>query len=498
MIQITKTDFILYRECAKNAWMKLHRADVYNQSELSDFERHLLESGNETDVTARFLFPEGVLVAGRGKESQEATLRHIHNQTPTIFQPVFTHDNFLVANDILHYDKDSDSYFLYEVKSSSEIDDNSHYHDLGFQHFVMKLAGIKVSKFFLIHLNKEYVRKGALDIQALFVVQDVTQEVTELFGEVEVEVRKAQEYLSQTTEPQGCCCVYKGRSKHCTTFMHSNPHIPKYGVHDISNIGKSKQKLLDLIDMGIFNLHDIPESFSFSDIQTNQIHAHVFDHVTFDKLAIKELFDTFVFPLYFLDYETFNPAIPRFDGFKPYEHIPAQYSLHILRDPMSEPEHVDFLYTESDDPSMHFAHSLQEHIGTTGTIIVWNKTFEVGRNKDLAKRLPQFSDFMNSVNDRIFDLRDIFTKQLYIKKEFKGSTSIKNVLPALAPHLNYKELEIGDGGAAMTAWNKIVTQEVSQEEKDKVIADLKEYCGLDTYAMYAIYKDIEENLRKLV
>ncbi|MEX0919392.1 MAG: DUF2779 domain-containing protein, partial [Parcubacteria group bacterium] len=201
-----------------------------------------------------------------------------------------------------------------------------------------------------------------------------------------------------------------------------------------------------------------------------------------------------IFPLYFLDYETFPAAIPRFDGFSPYNQIPFQYSLHVLDSPESEPKHFDFLYTEDSDPSQAFVDSLMSHIGEKGSVIVWHKNFECGRNRELAQRIPDSKNFFDNIERRIFDLEIIFKKQHYVHKDFKGSSSIKKVLPVLAPTLRYDGLNIREGGTAADSWNKIISISLSEGEKEQIVQDLREYCKLDTFAMYAIWRELHKLL----
>jgi hypothetical protein len=490
---LSKTDFILFRECPKNVWYKIHRPDIYYESELSDFEKAIIDTGNEVEIVARQMFPEGVLIEGRDIKAQDTTRDYISKNQPVIFQSIFSVDNFLAALDILKFNPEDRSYSIYEVKATSEIDDKSHYHDLAFQVILLRKLGYRVKSSHLIHLNSEYVRSGDLNITELFKIEDVTTAVDGLCLNVLVEMEKAVEYLSSEKEPDGsCCCIYKGRSKHCSTFKHSNPHVPEYGVHDISRIGNSKAKLQELVDGNIFDLKDIPAHIKFSDIQKNQITTHTLNEVIIQKDKIAEELNILLFPLYFLDYETFPCAIPRFDGFIPYQQIPFQYSLHVLDSVGAELKHFEFLHVDSCDPSDYIARSLQKNIGNTGSVIVWNKTFECKINKELGFRVPGLKNTMDSVNNRIYDLMDIFLKQYYVHKEFKGKTSIKSVLPILVPDLSYKVLNIQEGGTASQQWNKIVTANITDKERNEIAQSLKEYCKLDTYAMYAIWHHLKE------
>lgn len=492
---LSKTDYIIFRECPKNTWYKIHKPELYFDSELSDFEKAIIETGNEVELVARQMFPTGVLVEGRDAEAQEITRELIAKGQATIFQPVFLVDGFLAALDILKFNSEDSTYSVYEVKATNEIDDKAHYHDLAFQVNLLKKLGYKIKSSHLIHLNSEYERSGELDIIKLFKIEDVTDAVNGLCENVLIEMQNALNYLSSEKEPSGfCCCVYKGRSKHCSTFKHSNPQIPDYGVHDISRIGNSKAKLQEMIDGNVFNLHDIPDHIKLSDIQQNQIDAHVLDRVLIHKNKIVEEFETLSFPLYFLDYETFPCAIPRFDGFTPYQQIPFQYSLHVIDTVDAEPKHFEFLCVDSHDPSNSLAKSLQEHVGNTGSIIVWNKRFECKINEELSQRLPEYKSLMDSINGRVYDLMDIFGKQHYVHKDFRGKTSIKSILPVIAPDLTYKNLVIQEGGTASQRWNELTTANVSSEQKNEIAENLREYCKRDTYAMYAIWKELNKVL----
>ncbi len=183
-----------------------------------------------------------------------------------------------------------------------------------------------------------------------------------------------------------------------------------------------------------------------------------------------------------------------FDGFSPYQQIPFQYSLHIVEKEGGKPIHKEFLHTGSDNPSEPFAKSLQSHIGLKGNVIVWNKKFECKINNELTRRIPEAKAFLEDINARVYDLMDIFSKQFYVHKDFKGSTSIKYVLPVLAPELSYKKLEIKEGGTASQKWNEMTTGEIPQKEKVYIAENLKKYCELDTFAMYAIWKHLFEML----
>ncbi|MCR4279213.1 MAG: DUF2779 domain-containing protein, partial [Candidatus Zambryskibacteria bacterium] len=290
---LSKTNYIIWRDCKKNAWLKIHKPDIYYASELSAFEKQIIETGNEVDLLAREVIPTGE------------------------YQKKFEHDGYLAITDILK--ESDDGFHIYEVKATNEIDKKTHLHDLTFQYVVLKRAGLKIASANLIHLNPKYVRDGEIELTKLFVIENLTEKVEEMAEEVMAEMQLAKNYLESEKEPYGPCdCLYKGRSAHCTTFDYSNPDIPKYGVHDLTRIGTSKRKLTELVDGHKFNFEDIPEELELSDAQKNQIWTYLHDREIISRADIEDELENLVFPLYFLDYETFPAAIPRFDGFSPY------------------------------------------------------------------------------------------------------------------------------------------------------------------------------------
>jgi hypothetical protein len=494
-MKLTKTDFLIYRDCGKNAWLKIHKPDVYFSKPLSEFDQGIIDMGNDVDEVARDLFPGGVLVIDRG--DSVGTMQLIEARTPVIYQPVFGTSLYKTICDIMVWNSAQNVYDLYEVKASNSGDekrakDKLYTCDIAFQYNVLRELNIPLGTLYLVRLNSEYVRSTDLVLHEVFSIEDFTERVLEAADSVAEEMRNAHDVLDTEVEPSGPCkCITRGRSAHCTTFGYSNPDIPEYSVHDISNIGKSKRKLEELVDGGKFSIHDVPEEFEISEKQRNQVRAAQSGKTFIDKHEIRSFLDTISLPISFLDYETFNPAVPRFTGYSPFNQIPFQYSVHVLSEKGKEPAHEEFLFTKNLNPDELFIESLKNHLPATGSVLVWHKSFEMGRNNDLIKRNPQHQAFLEDLNARIIDLKDVFADQYYIHPDFKGKTSIKYILPVLVPELSYKELEIGNGSEAMNTWNKLVTGDATETERAEIEKNMLEYCGLDTYAMYAIWKHLE-------
>jgi hypothetical protein len=315
---------------------------------------------------------------------------------------------------------------------------------------------------------------------------DVTEKVAKVLPTIKQQAYDSVEVLKITEEPTKCSCRLKTKSGHCPTFHYLNPDIPEYSVFNISRIGG--KNLAVLIDGEIHNVHDVPDDIKLSVPQRNQVLVAKSKEPIIDKAAIKELLSELEYPLYFLDYETVSSALPMFNGCTPFQQIPFQYSLHVLRSPDGKLEHYEYLGTSSSEaPMAGLLASLKSHIGNTGSVIVWYKVFEKGRNTEMGKAYPEYEDFMNSVNERIFDLMDVFSKQHFVHQGFKGSSSIKYVLPVLVPEFSYKEMEIQNGLVASIRWYDSVMGVVDENQAKANFEALLKYCCLDTLAMVKIH-----------
>ncbi len=500
---ISKTTFLEFLYCPKNIWLKFNRPDLLENFELSDFEKHLMEQGNVVESTARDLFHGGIEVTSTGDEACQETVSLMRVRTPYIFQATFIVDGFMARVDVLAYNSSSDAWDIYEIKGTNSLKDKegqqrNHVDDLGFQTAVLKRAGVSLGSSFLVHLNKEYVRLGDLDVHALFEIENITEAISGKLDHTNEMMEGAKEFLNRIEEPTiGCDCHEKGRKNHCATFQHSHPEVPPYSIHDLTRIGVSKKNLSFLVDNKIYHLEGIPNDMKLSTDQANQLKVYLSKESIINHDGIREEISSLPFPLYFLDYEGYAPAIPAFSGYYPYNFIPFQFSLHILREPNGELEHVEFLHTKMSDPSEEVVKLLEKHIDPKGTVIVWFKTFEkTFINEKIAQRLPQYREVIDRINDQIYDLRDVFTKQHYVHPDFKGKTSIKKVLPVLAPEHQYKDLAINEGGQASEEWWRMVSGDLTNKEQEEIANNLKVYCGLDTYAMYAIWKHLQEIISK--
>lgn len=161
---------------------------------------------------------------------------------------------------------------------------------------------------------------------------------------------------------------------------------------------------------------------------------------TINREMIKQFLDELNIPYTFLDYETLMSLIPYFDGLRPYQQVPFQYSLHFLQTPDTSLEHREYLHQENSNPSRPLTEQLLADIGDVGTVLVWYEGFEKSRNTELGEMIPEYKHAMERLNGRVIDLMTPFKEKWYDDPRFEGSASIKKVLPVLCPELSYKHL----------------------------------------------------------
>ncbi len=482
---LTKSGFMNYLQCPKALWLYKHRKDlIHDDSDIS-----LVNQGREVESYAYKLFPGGVFVDDN-KINIDKTKELINKKTPTIFQPSFSGNNLFCQSDIVEYNKEKDAWSIIEIKSSTQIHDR-HYKDVAFQKICLQKSGIKVHKIYLMYINNQYIKNGDIDLEKLFIKEDVTDIVQQIEKQTEIEINNALQILTKQKCPnirilRQCDNPYK-----CDFIDYCLGGIAEDSIYTISTF-LGEKKLAKLLDKKIDSVKDIPEDI----LSTKKLKMHQYvvkNNIHYiEKDNIKKELQKIEYPIHFLDYETYHPAIPMFDGFSPYQKIVFQYSLHIIQSVESEIEHYYFLANNFEDPTYKLSKSLANVMHKKGTFISWNKKFEMGCNREMGERVQEFKDFYNDINSRMYDLMDIFKNSYYVHKDFHCRASLKKVLPVIVPYLSYANLSIQEGMIASNNWGKMVKNNLSKQERDDIYNNLLEYCKLDTLAMVKILNKLRE------
>jgi hypothetical protein len=468
---ITKSDFLLYCEAPRHLCAKKHGRI---ESQLSDFDQHLAEEGNRVEALAQ--------------EYLSTIWIPQHPENELVWQHTYTHEQFEARLDALVYKGHTNTSDLYEIKSSTGVDKDIVY-DVTFQAAILE-KHIHVDHYYVLHLNKEYVRSGDLDLAALFIAEDISDKVKALMPEVEL-LRGEALRVAQLTDPDQTEHCLSPKECPCPALCH--PELPDFSIYDIPRLTRIKK--LQILEMGILAAKDIPASFDLNPKQRLVVDRAKTNKEHIDQKAITIELEKIAFPLYFLDYETCICAIPQYRGYHPQQQIVFQYSLHKLEKLGLEPIHSEHISLVEGDPTIPLLERLKEDIGDPGTVIVWNKSFEMTMNKEMAKLHPESGAFLEQLNERIYDLGDIVNLGYYLHPGFKGSWSIKNVLPVMVPELSYKGTAIGKGDQASMAWWNITFGLADPREKEQLSEALLRYCEFDTLAMLEIYRKLIELIK---
>lgn len=468
-MKLTKTDFIAYLDAPMHLWAIKH--NKLTEQEIGVFLQHLFEQGYKVEEYAEKYIKE-VLAQQYGSKKKGV-----------IIQPSSEDGIFEARTDVLFFNPKTNKWDMYEIKSTNDIS-KQHKYDATFQYLVFSKE-YEIGNVYILHLNKGYYRKGDLNLKELFKATNINDDIEKLKNEIHQLRHEALEIMQLEDSSQIQACI---KPKDCPCIGLCHKDNPEYSIYEIGGFSGSPKKVRELESMGIKSIYDIPKTFELAPTYRRQVDVAQSREISIDKDYIKDNLNGIEYPIYFIDYESFNPAIPMYDGYKPYDQMPFQWSLHIQREKGAELEHYEFIETEAIDPIPNFLSALKNVMGNTGAIVVWNKSFEGKQNERMSEIHQEFNDFCENMNSRLYDLMDIFQKGYYADPLCKGSYSIKKILPALVPELSYKGMEIGDGATAMTSWNKIVYGKDKNINRNEVRENLLRYCELDTLAMAKIYE----------
>ncbi len=379
--------------------------------------------------------------------------------------------------DILKRVEGSDEWDLIEVKSSTSVKDY-HLDDMAFQYHVFYGAGYKIRKCLMMVIDNSYARNGDIDPQALFRLEDISGEVFARQTEVQSVAGQLGYVLERKKEPDVSIGARCFAPFECDYRDHCWKHVPDYSVYNVFQ----KPKAEEISRKHGVSLEKLPTGIRPGGVKALDVESYLKAEPIIDRGNIKGFLDQLQYPLYFLDYETVNEAIPLFDGTRPYQQIPFQFSVHIQEAPGAELTHHEYLHKERSDPRKFFVERLVELCGNEGSVFVYNQAFEIARNNELAAEFPEHAAAIESINARIIDLLVPFKKRWLYKPEQKSSASIKAVLPAFTD-LSYDGLEIANGSDAMLQYGSFLKGGLDGDDLPALWENLIEYCKQDTYAM---------------
>ena len=493
---LSKSKYCAFVQCPRNLWLKTYKPELATPDTSLEAK---MEAGNEIGDLAMRLFGDFVEVTAHKDDGRmdlsemiSRTNELILQRQPVICEASFSYNGNYCAVDILKSEKGG--YAIYEVKSSTHA--NQIYAvDIAYQKYVLEHCGMNVTGTYLVCMNNDYVFDGTLKLDELFQIIDLSSEVADEYKHVEGNVLAANDIMNDPVEPLYGLSENCHKPYHCVFWEHCSSHLPTPSVFDLYGTGFNFKKKLQYYKNGVCTFEELSADPDVMEkhIQSLQINHQMKDLEThIDKNGIREFLNTLWYPLCFLDFETMHLPIPKYVGTKPYAQIPFQYSLHYIESEGGELKHKEFLGVSGEDPRRTIAERLCEDIPKDACVVIYNKTFEPARFRELAEYFPDLAEHLLTVRENIRDLLDPFRKGYYYNRAMGGSFSIKVVLPAIFPNdpsLDYHNLEgIHNGEEAKEIFPKI--KDMPPEEQEIVRKNLLKYCELDTYATVKIWEEL--------
>jgi len=482
---ISKSKFLWGQQCHKLLWAAYHAKDRIPPPDAQS--QAIFDQGHEVGTLAKKLFPDGIEI-GQGVYDLDEVLRltqQVVKARKPLFEAAFSHQGGYAKVDILN-PVAGGAWDLIEVKSSTSVKD-VYIFDLTFQAFVYAGAGLKIRRCILMLINPDFIRHGDVDPAKFFVRHDVTDRVTAASHRIKPRLEDMFRTIRLQEEPDVKIGPHCDSPYSCPLHDHCWNFLPEGNV---TTLYRGKAKGFKLLADGILNIKDIPDGFPLTENQGIQRRVAVTGQPHVSKPAIQAFLRQIKYPVSFLDFETFATAIPLFNNTSPFEQVPFQFSLHIVRSPDSQPEHRMFLADGRDDPRLEFLQRLHDWLPETGSIVVYNQQFEQSRLRECCQLHPQFKSWLTGVETQFIDLLKPFRAFRYYGPGQCGSASMKSVLPTLAGH-SYDHLAIQEGGTASLEYLRVHFGDVPEAERQRVRRALEAYCGQDTFGMIWIVEALQ-------
>lgn len=444
------------------------------------FTQQIFDNGTEVGVLAQEYFDDGIDLASLDfSDNIEQTKVALAERKP-IFEAGFLSDRFYVRVDIL-LPSGENEWDIIEVKSSTKLKE-THIQDLSFQRFVLERCGLKIRNTKVLLINNQYTRQGELSIKDLFYFEQVNEQVNDFVVKIPL---LADRMLAVMDLPE--CPEFKledlSKGEYSNVFKDEfMASLPKGSVFELYRGGK--KRIIKLWISGIQLIKDLPIDESTKERHLIQKQTAISGEPYLNVPQIRTFIEGLQYPIYHLDFETFNHAVPPYNGTRPYMQTPFQYSLHIEHADGTI-EHKEYLHIESTDPRRPLFDKLYHDIGRTGTVLTFNESFEKGRIKEWAQAAPEYLNWAQNIIDRIQDLITPFRQFHYYHPDQQGSCSIKKVLPVMSD-LSYEGMGISNGGEASGAYTRYFVNNEPHDNKQQLIHDMLAYCKLDTWAMVMI------------
>lgn len=481
-MHLSKSRFVAGLQCHRQLWWRVHEPNA-PELDVDPELQAIFDQGHAVGAKARECFPGGVLVnaphhdyAGR----LEQTRRVLESGSPAIFEAAFTAGDVFAAVDVL--ERTPRGFTVVEVKASTSVKDE-HIPDAAIQAFVLRQAGLAVERIEVMHLNPAC---RFPDLSNLFIRRDVTDSIA-AFGSQVPHLVAAQLEALRGDLPEVATGDHCSSPRECPFLARCWPPRTDHHVRTLYYIGK---RAADLEARGFVTIQDLPDDVKLSPIAERQRRAVRENRIIVEQ-GLRDALASIPRPFAVLDFETVRLAIPAWNGCRPYDQVPAQFSCHLVRD-NGGPVHHAWIADSSEDPRPVIAAELVDACQGAASVIAYNSSFEAKALRHLAEFVPSLADGLLSIERRLVDALPIVREHVY-HPAFGGSFSLKSVLPALVEGMSYQDLEVAGGQLASVELARLMFegQTMDTVERDRLREALRSYCALDTLGVVRLLDRLE-------
>lgn len=480
--RLSKSDYLAGLQCSKHLWLRINEPEA-DELEIGEELEELFGQGRKVGALARTYVPGGTLIDYpyyAVDEKLRATKRALDEGVQVIYEAAFAVEGLFVAIDIL--ERTPDGFSVTEVKSSTKVKDE-HLQELALQAYVLRQCGIQVSRLQVMHLNRDCAYPN---LENLFKREDVTEDVRPLIEKAEAATKAQAEVLSGSLPlvqiGTHCSAPYE-----CAFKSRCWADVPPHHVTTIHAI--RAKKAFDLVEQGFTTIQELPSGFSLSSTAERQRRAVIEDRLIVEPTLVDALKD-FPSSIGFLDFETVGLSIPVWDGCRPYDAVPVEFSFCSLQ-PDGTLAHSEWLADGPGDPREAIAVALIEACSNVDKIAAYNASFESRCLRHLADALPSFAPELMDIDSRLVDLLPVVRNHVY-HPEFHGGFGLKTVFAPLMGEDAYANLEVANGNSASWLLQALMfePERFTPEEITRLRTALTAYCRADTECLATLLRKL--------
>ncbi len=499
--RLSKSRYTSFIACPRLGYLRAFPSRFESFCTISPEREALFASGTRIGQLARDYWPGGLLIEADYTHIPEAirqTREALARRREVLYEAAVEHQGVLVRVDILRRLGDG-TYELTEVKSGTRLDEAKHVPDVAIQLFVLESSGLPVARANLMHIDPDYIHPGGTIYRAsdLFIAKEVTAQARDhIAAALPASLRNIALWLMYDEPPES---PVKNSCRDCEYYEgYCRPRCCEFPV---SEFGWARQTVPLLKEMGVTDTLDLrKDTLEYARLVgavRNSAYGprvlRMIDAMLSGELRVEpelgKILDGVARPLHFLDFESWNPALPVFPGTRPYQQLPFQWSDHRLHED-GTCGHAYHLADGPQDPRFEVAETLVSHFAhDDGPIFAYHAAFERACLNNLAARSPRLEVALLDIAARLIDLEALVADNVY-HPAVHGSLSLKAVLPALAPGAGYHDLAVSNGNAAALAFERLRAMPGGPEQ-NRLRADMLSYCARDTSGMMDIFRALQ-------